>query len=312
MTGYYRKRIIMTEFIASDIWKRLTASARRFKGNADVAVAYFSKGAARLLPLAEGSRLVVNASEAAVKAGETHPADLKKLQEAGVRIYSSPWLHAKVFVFGETVFVGSANVSRNSSDNLDEAMIRTTENRAVKAARAFIDGLCTQELGPNDLTRLQKLYWPPEWSGGKRKQNPGFRVKVLHLTLENPPKGSEAAQKQGMKLAQKKMEEGKHHTITGFWIEEANKYADGDYLMLITKEADGSRMVSPTGRVIHIQNWTDGKQACTFIYLEQAVKRRIAFETLASKLGHGWKKWLSIDRTLSARDTDRLIEIWNG
>jgi hypothetical protein len=40
--------------------------------------------------LRAGSRLVVDASENAVKSGQTHPADLKKLQNRGVVIYSYP------------------------------------------------------------------------------------------------------------------------------------------------------------------------------------------------------------------------------
>lgn len=51
-----------------------------------VAVAYFSEGASSLLPLAKGSRLVVNASERCVASGQTCPADLIKLVERGVAV----------------------------------------------------------------------------------------------------------------------------------------------------------------------------------------------------------------------------------
>jgi len=49
-----------------------------------MAVAYFGKGASRLLPLTAGSRLVVDASECAVASGQTCPADLIKLVARGV------------------------------------------------------------------------------------------------------------------------------------------------------------------------------------------------------------------------------------
>jgi hypothetical protein len=78
-----------TQFVTHDIWKSLTASAKAARKPSFVAVAYFGQGASKLLPLLAGSRLVVDASENAVKSGQTHPADLKKLQMRGVVIYMS-------------------------------------------------------------------------------------------------------------------------------------------------------------------------------------------------------------------------------
>src|SRR5688500_16972317 len=108
----------MTELLTQDIWRRLTSAANRARGKADVAVAYFGKGAAALLPLPEGSRLVVDASENAVKGGQTHPKDLKRLYDTGVRVFCCEHLHAKVFLFDRTAFVGSTNASNRSANTL--------------------------------------------------------------------------------------------------------------------------------------------------------------------------------------------------
>src|SRR5438132_14212299 len=107
--------------LTTNIWRTLTA-ATKTRTKPVVAVAYFGQGAAKLLPLPSGSRLVVDASEGAVKSGQTCPAELSKLLNRGVRIYSRQNLHAKIFVFGTKVFVGSANVSQRSASILREAM----------------------------------------------------------------------------------------------------------------------------------------------------------------------------------------------
>jgi phosphatidylserine/phosphatidylglycerophosphate/cardiolipin synthase-like enzyme len=56
----------------------------------------------------------VDASEAAVQAGQTCPASLSSMLKRGVQVFSREGLHAKVFVFGTTAYIGSANVSGNS------------------------------------------------------------------------------------------------------------------------------------------------------------------------------------------------------
>ena len=91
-----------TRFVSDGLWPALTREIRRARGRCDVAVAYFGQGADELVPLREGSRLVVDASEAAVGSGQTYPPGLLRLQRRGVRVFSAPRLHAKVFVVGNT------------------------------------------------------------------------------------------------------------------------------------------------------------------------------------------------------------------
>src|ERR1700688_4133806 len=76
-----------TQFVTKGVWKSLTAAAKAARKPALVAVAYFGQGASKLLPLPAGSCLVVDASESAVKSGQTCPAELKKMQKRGVIIY---------------------------------------------------------------------------------------------------------------------------------------------------------------------------------------------------------------------------------
>ena len=78
------------DLITTKIWPTLTAAARRSRRPAAVAVAYFGRGAAKLLPLRHGSCLVVDAGDAAVKSGQTCPAELKKLITKGTQQNSLP------------------------------------------------------------------------------------------------------------------------------------------------------------------------------------------------------------------------------
>lgn len=153
-----------TEFIKDRIWSRLRHHSRKCRTPALVAVAFFGEGAAGLLPLRKGSRLLVNASEQTVASGLTCPNDLLELRKRGVRILSVKNLHAKIYVFGGQAFVGSPNVSNNST-RLLEAVLRTTDRQAVRAAKKFVRSHCQDELGTAELKRLKKLYRRPKFDG---------------------------------------------------------------------------------------------------------------------------------------------------
>jgi hypothetical protein len=126
---------IKNQLLTNEIWKSLNSAAKRARRPLHVAVAYFGQGASKLLPLRANSRLVVDASDNAVKSGQTHPADLKLLQKRGVIIYSVPNLHVKIYVCDEVALVGSANVSNRSAGTLIESMLRTTDPRIVRSAK---------------------------------------------------------------------------------------------------------------------------------------------------------------------------------
>ena len=114
-----------------------------------------------------------------------------KLYYKGVKVYSLENLHAKIYVVGNTLLIGSANVSGNSSKLLQEAIIKTNDKQAVNDAKAFIEGHCHIELGEEQLTRLQRLYRPPRFTGvknaklkkAKRKTSSQPSFLVYKLTL---------------------------------------------------------------------------------------------------------------------------------
>ena len=309
------------EFIEKRVWARLRVACRKCRRPAVVAVAYFAKGAAKLLPLKKGSLLVVDASESSVKNGQTCPAELLQLQKKHVRIFSVHNLHAKVYVFGGQAFIGSANASQSSSAKLIEAVVRTTDSEAVKSARRFVKQLCLQELGPEALRRLQKLYRPPKFPVDiprKQPANSNGRVRaqlsglhLVHLQPKGYPKGSEEAAAQGRQVAESKRKHRRTHFLDEFsWSKDT--FSKGDAVVQLVDEYEGSKLVVPPGEVIDTRKWSNGRQHCTFIYLEVPHRRRIRMNKLAKRLGRGASKKLKRSGRVNQDFAGKLRAVWQN
>jgi hypothetical protein len=282
-----------TTLLTQDIWPQLTSAVRGSRQRCAVAVAYFGAGAGRLLPLPKGSRLVVDASDRAVRAGQTCPADLKRLVNRGVTVYSVPNLHAKVFVLGQAAYIGSANVSSRSASQLVEAVIRTTESDAVRAARAFVDGLCLHELTPSVLKRLATIYRPPLVPGAKRgskaakpsSSRPSLPPLVLsQLRLVTWSERDQALHDAALPVAAKRRQHPRSHTLDSFRVSGKCTVVRGDVVIQVTNEG-GRRLVSPPGNVLHVRTRREGNRQVSVVYLEVPNRRRRLAETLARALG---------------------------
>lgn len=241
-------RSTRTELVTGRVWSHLGEARRQARQRAWIAVAYFGKGAARLLPIKSGSRLVVDASDNAVKSGQTHPADLQTLQKKGVRIFNHPRLHGKVYVFGGVAAIGSANASRNSTDILVEAMVMTTERRLVEDAKAFVESIAKNEIGPEELVRLQKKYRPPKrpFAGARsgRRRRPAAAeasipsIRVVHLvTGQNWTDKDWAEQEAGEAIARRRRKPGRSWKTDDFRWVGAQSFRRGDKIMMITRES---------------------------------------------------------------------------
>lgn len=307
-----------TEFIHDQVWKRLRRAARQCRRPASVAVAYFGKGAAKLLPLKKGSRLVVDASEGTIKCGLTHPRDLLELQAKGVRIYSVQNLHAKAYVFGKQAFIGSPNVSHSSATKLMETLVRVTDREVVKAARAFVRGLCLQELGPEELTRLQKLYRSPKSQAAAQRKpskrngrvRPQFAgLRVAKLVYGDYPRGSERVYEEGYEQAKSKRKHIRSHILDEFrWANGSMRR--GESVMQIVDEGNGDTFVVPPGEIINTRKWSNGRQECTFIYLEIPRRRRLRMKQLAKRIGPTAAKKLRRSGRVASDLADKLREVW--
>lgn len=309
-------------FITAGLWPEITGAARASSADCSAAVAYFGKGAARLLPLPEGSRLVVDASEGAVKSGQTCPADLLAMVRRGVRVFSVPNLHAKVFVLGSVAFIGSANVSRRSAGTLIEAALRTREPSTVEAARRFVRDHCLHELTPEMLKRLAKIYRPPRLDGGKRRSSrkpavtgpqPALpRLLLAQLVLGDWDEHDQVLHDAGEVVARKRRGHPRSYEMDSFRWAGRCPFQAGDVVIQITDEGSAGRFMTAPGNVLYVRTHKDKRQRVSFIYLERPSGRRRQAAAIARRLGRGAAERLR--RRGQVRDVafaQALLAIWS-
>jgi phosphatidylserine/phosphatidylglycerophosphate/cardiolipin synthase-like enzyme len=95
------------------------------------------------------------------------PAELAQLQRKGVKVCFAPNLHAKVILCGQKAVVSSANLSRHSSDHLDEAGLLTTDTAVVREVREWFRERTVEEVTPEWLKQCDRVYKPPKRGGRK-------------------------------------------------------------------------------------------------------------------------------------------------
>ncbi|MBM7819187.1 hypothetical protein JOE63_001664 [Cellulosimicrobium cellulans] len=130
----------MIELVAETVWRSLEPAP--FVSPIRAAVAYLGTDAPTILPLGVGDVLVVDGSDAALAAGSTNPAAIRRFVEAGAVVVSLAGLHAKVVLEGGPAprcLVGSANVSAHSRDDLREAAILSDDPALVDQVEAQLD-----------------------------------------------------------------------------------------------------------------------------------------------------------------------------
>ncbi|MFD9664375.1 phosphatidylserine/phosphatidylglycerophosphate/cardiolipin synthase family protein [Rhodococcus sp. NPDC059968] len=161
-----------TTFHGPSPWPHITRAIRT-RGARYAAIGYLGQDAPELLPLRAGDLLVVNASKAAVRAHATSPAALAYYVNKGVRVLSSPTLHAKVIATSRRAVIGSANASENSA-LADDAVVITDDPDIIASVRKFIDGL-------DELTEVDEVFLDDanrEWEIGRAVPLPGVTGRV--------------------------------------------------------------------------------------------------------------------------------------
>jgi len=100
-----------------------------------MAVAYCGEAAHRFFPEDPASRpldlrIIVDASEAAVARGLTNPTGLARLRDLPSEVRSLGGLHAKAFIFDETIaIVGSVNMSASSIERQYQLALEVSDPR---------------------------------------------------------------------------------------------------------------------------------------------------------------------------------------
>jgi hypothetical protein len=311
------------QFLCGQVLPEITKTARQFKKPCKAAVPYFAKGGHRLLPLSRGSKLVVNASESTVRSGQTSPHDLSQMMRRGVRVFSNGKLHAKVFLFGKTAYIGSSNVSHNSAKNLIEAAIRTNDPFVIKEVDKFITDLLIYELTPEHVKELSRIYQPPKFQGrGRRKKTSKRskwyfidqpRLKVIKLVDRKRSNLEKTAFRNGRGAAtklQKKNREYAYDDVTG---SGKLTYNIGDRVVQVldTAKKEGT-VVFPPGYIYHINKEKDKKRSAYAVFVQRVKGKKLNIKYVTKKLGRGSRKILDQDGIIRSQSfSHSLLKLWS-
>ena len=125
----------MDKILTGNVWKQVAGVARAAQCCL-VAVAYISRE--RHLKLRQGDLLICDASDQAIKMGETSARALQTLHRRGVELRSLGGLHAKMAVFEPYALIGSSNLSAAAEEDLTEAALLSDGKQIVAQATAFV------------------------------------------------------------------------------------------------------------------------------------------------------------------------------
>ena len=308
------------KLLTKGVWGRLTKSAKG-KGRHFVAVPYFGQSAADLLPLKRGDQLVVRFDLESVKAGQVNPNEIAKLIKRGVEVHACRNLHAKVFVFGTTAFVGSANASLNSASSLIEACAEVNSAIFARQCRRFVESLGGDYVHLQYAQEMAKHYRPPSRQP-KHTSGPG-RISEPHPHHSDMWFVSLVREK-WTDRDNKEADTGRRNAETFFenpadaYIDEfiwrgsdlAYKVQRGERVLMSTELSKHKTLVTPPGRVLDVRRYNVNGRKRAIVYVEVPTGRRSRdLRLLRKALGSRVKRLGNIRTTKRIRDPHLVYEI---
>jgi ribosomal protein L20 len=229
------------------LWPKIVSLAKQ-SSRRQIVVAYLGKGASKILPLRKGNVLVVDLSEQAVKTGQTDPSEVEKYLKKGVKVYSQPNLHAKLYVFDEVVIVSSANLSTHSRNNLIEVGLLSEDKQVLSRAKNFIEGLIDNRklVKATELKELKKLYRSPRFPAKRAARN--FWIsRVDEEEFDDPDNKTIEKLKRRIKHVDVKM-----YDITAVKSWGRCAWNEGDIVVQVVYNKDRPVYVIPPSEVIKV------------------------------------------------------------
>lgn len=282
-----------------------------------IAVAYYSNDDG--MSFCEGDILVVDASEKAVSCGQTNPTALLRALEAGAKVYSVPSLHAKVYVLGNRMYIGSANASTSSRENLVECMVFSDEPHLVGDAISFIEGLSSSEnlMDKARLKALEDLYVPPQIPKGRRPEPAASHENHFWIVgiVDAAYPGDEEELDRSMKRMKRNDDIDGQHLDHFWWDKRINKKFSreakkGDQIIQIYKRDDRTISVYRHCRIHKIEDHPkDNTRVYFCVSSKDYEETRITladFKKLAKKAGIN-KKLLSYSCCSISRPKSEFI-----
>jgi hypothetical protein len=293
----------------TQVWPELTHAAGRRK-RWRCAAAGLGRHAAELMPLDDGDVAVVDASTNALKAGQSSPDAIASWLQAGAYVYSYEGLHAKAYLLGSCAFVGSANASRHSQEQLLEAVLHTDRREIRDQVRAMVLDLANLAVEPLDadwVAHAKGLYRPPRRPAGRSR--PGreqvlpigpYRLRYSTWTTETFPETDPQAATTMAELS------GPGVEIYRWVLEARHGIRTGDVVVLMEYGPAGDAVsLWPPMRVLRLSPVHRGQQV---LYLRHSRKLqplpageanvRVALRGLAE------------DRWVDGERRKRLLSLW--
>jgi hypothetical protein len=162
--------LVVLRVVSGELWTELHRLAKQNRPRL-AAVAYVTSD--ERVKFRKGDMLVCDATDTAIKLGQTSAAVLRRAHDRGSQLFSSPGLHAKVFLLGRVAVVGSANLSSMSVNELDEAALITDDARVVSGVRLLLENLvqAADEIDERFLRRIEKLPVVQTRRGSRRRRS---------------------------------------------------------------------------------------------------------------------------------------------
>jgi hypothetical protein len=269
----------MLQFLGSgDTWKTLRSISRNRNCPLWVAVPFLGEGGGKLLSLKRGDVLVVALTIANSRNGSVCPKEIRRLQSNGVRVYLSPVLHAKVLLCGRKAVVGSANLSRTSFNDLDEAAMLTTDPKVAKQIRAWFQQRTLEEVSPKWLAVCEKEYRAPKGGFGSRGTTPrpaGSTLWLIALEFsEDYPEDEAAVEQKGAAEAKRELSDPSTFKVQSIrWTARSaflDKIRKGDRVVQIMLSADSrSHYAEELARFVGMRKTKSSRGVeVTYVYLE--------------------------------------------
>lgn len=310
----------MTTFLSGpSLWSDATSLVRRSK-RTSAAVAYVGRGAYSLLPLRTGDTLVVDLSLATVRAGVTDPHEIGVFISKGVRVFSRPFLHAKVIVTDSGVLAGSGNASGRSAHVLAEAGIYSAAARTRSSAAAFIKAMCTQEVGPEYLALCKAAYRPPRYVAGAPSEQARPKAWVARLESEyNIPDRELGRYEKEEAKASKLVKDTRRYRHDSFHWPSLPKMGKalqpGDLIVTMQVDRKGNAEVSSPVRFLKLTKYPrgGGKFRYIFHYETPIGETEVKWSQFRRHLPASLKSRLSKPRTIPIvlqEEADQLAALW--
>jgi hypothetical protein len=265
--------------------------------------------------------LVVDASDGSISSGRTSAIVLSRAFNNGASIYSCDTLHGKTIVFDQHTYIGSANISSNSKENLNEIGIISDHPTVMSGSIKIIDELKAQSLmvDADYIERILSITVERTISPNRQRrkiqlEKPRTWLVSIRNDAEYP--GNEDV----VEDHSREIDVSENEEAAWFWMRKGSKFFDevknGDSVVIIEREDTKAKCPEYVYRHFTIINITNDESSETKAYHYASFdKYRIdwlRFIDLAamagiSRLGSG----LNTVRELTEKQSNLLFELWS-